>query len=177
VLAKLRFLQNSLGGVPSPFDCYLALRGLKTLHLRMEAHARNALVVATMLEAHAAVERVLYPGLPSHPQAAVHAAQARGASGMITFYIRGGMPAARGFLEAVRVFTCAESLGAVESLAESPVVMTHASVPAAVRATLGISDSLVRLSVGVEDVRDLVADLEQALEASQRAAAAAEGAA
>jgi len=176
VLAKLRFLQNSLGGVPSPFDCYLALRGLKTLHLRMEAHARNALAVATMLEAHAAVERVLYPGLPSHPQAAVHAAQASGASGMITFYIRGGMPAARGFLEAVRVFTCAESLGAVESLAESPVVMTHASVPPAVLATLGISDSLVRLSVGVEDVRDLVADLEQALAASQKAAAAAAGA-
>jgi len=176
VLAKLRFLQNSLGGVPSPFDCYLALRGLKTLHLRMEAHAHNALAVATMLEAHAAVERVLYPGLPSHPQAAVHAAQASGASGMITFYIRGGMPAARGFLEAVRVFTCAESLGAVESLAESPVVMTHASVPPAVLATLGISDSLVRLSVGVEDVRDLVADLEQALAASQKAAAAAAGA-
>lgn len=167
LLARLRFLQNSLGGVPSPFDCYLALRGLKTLHLRMEAHARNALAVATHLEAHGAVERVLYPGLASHPQHATHLAQARGASGMITFFVRGGEPAARTFLESIALFTCAESLGAVESLAESPAVMTHASVPADVRKALGISDNLVRLSVGVEDVGDLIADLDQALAKSQ----------
>lgn len=171
--ARLRFLQNSLGGVPSPFDCFLALRGLKTLHLRMERHAANAAAVAAALEAHPAVERVLYPGLASHPQHALAARQTTGHSGMVTFYVRGGLPAARAFLEAVRVFTCAESLGAVESLAESPAIMTHASVPAEQKALLGISDSLVRLSVGVEDVADILADLRQALDASQRAAAAA----
>ena len=167
---RLRFLQNSLGGVPGPQDCYLALRGLKTLHLRMERHCANALAVARLLEAHAAVERVLYPALPSHPQHALAMRQApRGAGGMITFYVRGGLPAARAFLEALRLFTCAESLGAVESLAESPAVMTHASVPAEVRAQLGISDALIRLSVGVEDLADLEADLVQALEAAAAA--------
>ncbi len=126
LLARLRFLQNSLGGIPSPFDCYMALRGLKTLHLRMTAHARNALAIAQFLEPHSAVEKVLYPGLPSHPHYAVHASQSSGASGMITFYVKGGAVAARMFLQAVRLFTCAESLGAVESLAESPYLMTHA---------------------------------------------------
>ena len=126
LLARLRFLQNSLGGIPSPFDCYMALRGLKTLHLRMTAHARNALAIARYLEAHSAVDKVLYPGLPSHPHYAVHASQSSGASGMITFYVKGGAVAARMFLQAVRLFTCAESLGAVESLAESPYLMTHA---------------------------------------------------
>ena len=147
---RLRFLQNSLGGVPSPFDCYLAMRGLKTLHLRMDRHAHNAAALAGLLERHAFVDKVVYPGLPSHPQHAIAAKQTSGHGGMITFYIRGGVLAARTFLESVKLFTCAESLGAVESLAESPVVMTHASVPAHIRAELGISDALVRLSVGVE---------------------------
>jgi cystathionine gamma-lyase len=175
---KLRFLQNSLGGVPGPQDCYLALRGLKTLHLRMERHCTNALAVARLLEAHAGVERVLYAALPSHPQHALAMRQSpAGAGGMVTFYIRGGVVGARAFLEALRVFTCAESLGAVESLAESPAVMTHASVPPEVRAQLGISDSLVRLSVGVEDIADLEADLLQALDKAAAAAAAAPAAA
>ena len=173
--ARLRFLQNSLGGVPSPSDCYLALRGLKTLHLRMDRHASNALAIATHLESNcgATVERVIYPGLASHPQHALSRTQCRGFSGMVTLYVRGGMVGARAFLESLKLFTCAESLGAVESLAESPAIMTHASVPPEVRATLGISDSLVRLSVGVEDIADLLQDLDAALEASARAVAAA----
>jgi cystathionine gamma-lyase len=171
--ARLRFLQNSLGGVPSPSDCYLALRGLKTLHLRMERHAENALALAQHLEASPHVERVFYPGLASHPQHAVACKQSRGHSGMVTFYIKRGLASSHAFLQAVKLFTCAESLGAVESLAESPAVMTHASVPAEVRAALGISDSLIRLSVGVEDVEDLRADLDQALLAGVAAAAAA----
>ena len=173
--ARLRFLQNSLGGVPSPSDCYLALRGLKTLHLRMERHAANALAVAAHLEARCAfaVERVIYPGLPSHPQHALAARQCRGFSGMVTLYVKGGMLGARTFLESLKLFTCAESLGAVESLAESPAIMTHASVPPEVRATLGITDGLVRLSVGVEDVADLLADLDAALLKSAAAVAAA----
>lgn len=165
---RLRFLQNGMGAVPSPFDCYLALRGLKTLHVRMDRHCTNALAIATLLEAHPAVERVLYPGLPSHPQYALACKQMRGAGGMITFYIKGGISAARAFLESVQLFTCAESLGAVESLAESPAIMTHASVPAEIRASLGISDSLVRLSVGIEDIADLTADVTQALEAAAK---------
>ena len=166
---KLRFLQNSLGGVPGPQDCYLALRGLKTLHIRMQRHCENALACATFLESHPAVEKVLYPGLPSHPQYEVAKKQTTGAGGMITFYVKGGINAARKFLESIKLFTCAESLGAVESLAESPAVMTHASVPPEVRAQLGISDSLVRLSVGIENVEDLLADLESALKAASSA--------
>ena len=165
---QLRFLQNSLGGVPGPQDCYLALRGLKTLHIRMQRHCENALACAQFLEAHAAVEKVLYPGLPSHPQYEVAKKQTTGAGGMITFYVKGGINSARKFLESVKLFTCAESLGAVESLAESPAVMTHASVPPEVRAQLGISDSLVRLSVGIEDKEDLIADLESALKAASQ---------
>jgi len=165
---QLRFLQNSLGGVPGPQDCYLALRGLKTLHIRMQRHCENALACAQFLESHAAVEKVLYPGLPSHPQYEVAKKQTTGAGGMITFYVKGGITSARKFLESVKLFTCAESLGAVESLAESPAVMTHASVPPEVRAQLGISDSLVRLSVGIEDKEDLLADLESALEAASQ---------
>jgi len=173
LLARLRFYQNSMGGVPAPFDCFLALRGLKTLGLRMAAHAANAGDLAGWLEGHPAVARVLYPGLKSHPQHAVAARQTRGHSGMITLYVRGGVAAARAFLEALKLFTCAESLGAVESLAESPAVMTHASVPPATRAALGISDDLVRLSVGIEDVEDLRADLDQALRAGAAAAGVA----
>ena len=179
LVARLRFLQNSLGGVPSPSDCYLALRGLKTLHLRMERHAENALAVAAHLEARCAatVERVIYPGLPSHAQHALAARQCRGFSGMVTLYVKGGMLGARTFLESLQLFTCAESLGAVESLAESPAVMTHASVPPEIRAALGISDALVRLSVGLEDERDLLADVRQALAAAEAAVAAAAAAA
>jgi len=138
----------------------------------MERHASNALTVAQFLEGHRAVERVIYPGLPSHPQHDLSKRQCRGFSGMVTFYIKGGMVGARPFLERVKLFTCAESLGAVESLAESPAIMTHASVPPEVRATLGISDALVRLSVGVEDVEDLTADLHTALEAAMAASGA-----
>lgn len=163
---KLRFLQNSLGAVPSPFDCYMALRGLKTLHVRMERHAKNAQVIAELLEKHAAVEKVVYPGLASHPQHELAKKQMSGFGGMITFYVCGGLSNAKAFLENLKVFTCAESLGAVESLAESPAIMTHASVPADVRAKLGISDTLVRLSVGIEDIADLTADINAALAAS-----------
>ena len=160
---RLRFIQNGLGAVPSPFDCWLAHRGLKTLHVRMDRHCSNAAAVAAALEAHPAVEHVLYPGLPSHPQHQLARTQARGFGGMITFYVRGGLPGARAFLENLHLFVCAESLGAVESLAESPAIMTHASVPAESRVKLGISDSLVRLSVGIECVEDLLADVHQAL--------------
>lgn len=160
---KLRFIQNSVGAVPSPFDCYMALRGLKTLHVRLEAAARNALAIATHLEGHPGVSKVLFPGLPSHPQFELAKKQQHGPGAMITFYVKGGMANARRFLEALQVFILAESLGAVESLAESPAIMTHASVPPEVRKALGIDDTLVRLSVGIESLPDLIEDLDQAL--------------
>lgn len=150
-------------------DCYLALRGLKTLHLRMERHWQNAQALAEFLEAHPSVEKVYYPGLPSHPQHEIAKKQCSGFSGMLSFYIKGGLAEARTFLSSLKVFTCAESLGAVESLAESPAIMTHASVPPEVRAELGISDNLVRLSVGVESLDDLKADLENAFQAAKTA--------
>jgi len=161
---RLKFLQNGIGAIPSPFDSYLALRGLKTLHIRMREHERNALVVASFLETHAKVERVLYPGLPSHPQHELAKRQMKSFGGMITFYLRGTLVHARQFLETLRVFALAESLGGVESLVDHPVIMTHASVPADQRAKLGISDNLCRLSVGIEDVDDLVADLKYAFD-------------
>lgn len=164
---RLRFIQNNLGGVPSPFDCYMALRGLKTLHLRMERHAENAMKVAQMLESHPFVEKVAYPGLPSHPQHELALRQTSGHGGMVTFWLKGGLHQARTFLEHLKLFCLAESLGAVESLAESPAIMTHASVSPEVRAQLGISDSLIRLSVGCEHDKDILADLDQALEAAQ----------
>lgn len=164
----LRFIQNGLGGVPAPFDCYMALRGLKTLHLRMQRHGENAMAVAEALEAHAFVSKVAYPGLPSHPQHALATEQMSGYGGMITFWIEGGLDQANAFMENLRLFQLAESLGAVESLAESPAIMTHASVPAEDRAKLGIDDTLVRLSVGCEHVDDLVADVAQALDAASR---------
>ena len=163
---RLHFLQNSCGAVPGPQDCYLSLRGLKTLPLRMQRHADNAQRVAELLEAHAKVERVIYPGLASHPQHELAKRQMSGFGGMVSFYLKGGLDAARRFLEAVRVFTLAESLGGVESLIEHPAIMTHASVPAPQRAALGIADGFVRASVGVEHIDDLVADLEQALAAA-----------
>jgi cystathionine gamma-lyase len=163
---KMRFLQNAVGGVAGPFDSFLALRGLKTLHLRMERHCSNALHLARWLEQHPKVARVVYPGLPSHPQHELAARQMSAGGGMITIFLKGGLDEARRFLENCHIFALAESLGGVESLIEHPAIMTHASVPAEQREALGISDSLVRLSVGVEDVEDLQADLEQALEKS-----------
>jgi cystathionine gamma-lyase len=161
---RMAFLQNAVGAVGSPFDSFLALRGLKTLPLRMRQSSESALRIAQWLEKHRQVERVLYPGLPSHPQHALARTQMQnGFSGIVSFFIRGGLEAARRCLERCRIFAIAESLGGVESLVDHPGIMTHASVPAAERAALGISDALIRLSVGIEDVEDLIADLEQAL--------------
>jgi len=160
---RLAFLQNSVGAVAGPFDSFLALRGLKTLALRMERHCSNAMELAGWLEKHPKVERVIYPGLASHPQHALAKMQMRAFGGMLTMFLKGGEAEARRFLERCELFALAESLGGVESLIEHPGIMTHASVPAETRKNLGISDSLVRLSVGVEDVADLRADLEQAL--------------
>lgn len=160
---RLGFLHNAVGGVLGPFDAFLAMRGLKTLALRMQRHCENALAVARFLESHAKVERVFYPGLPSHPQHALAARQMNGGGGMVTAVLAGGLGDARRFLERCRIFSLAESLGGVESLIEHPAIMTHASLPAEVRDTLGISDTLVRLSVGVEDIDDLLDELGQAL--------------
>ncbi|MCB0379051.1 MAG: cystathionine gamma-synthase [Bdellovibrionales bacterium] len=160
---KLAFLSNSMGGIGAPFDAFMCMRSLKTLPVRMEAHQKNASEIARFLEDHPAVEKVLYPGLPSHPQHELAKKQMSGFGGMITFYLSGGLDAARSMLEKVQVFSLAESLGGVESLIEHPAIMTHASVPAETRKQLGIDDGLVRLSVGIEDLEDLVADLKQAL--------------
>jgi cystathionine gamma-synthase/cystathionine gamma-lyase len=163
---RVLFLQNSMGGVPSPFDCYMVLRGLKTLGVRMRQHVASARLLAERLVAHPAVETVMYPGLATHAGHALAERQMAAPGGMISFVLHKGLEPARQLLERLRVFTCAESLGGVESLAEHPAIMTHASVPAAKRAELGISDGLVRLSVGLEDVEDLWADLEAGLAAS-----------
>jgi len=163
LLNRLRYIQNSIGATPGPFDCFLVLRGIKTLAVRMARHAENALRIAQYLEDHPKVERVLYPGLVSHPQHEIALRQTSGHGGMLTFFLKGDLEAARRFLEAVRLFTLAESLGGVESLIEHPAIMTHASVPPAVRAEIGITDNLVRVSAGIEAVEDLLADLEQAL--------------
>ena len=160
---RFAFLQNAVGAVQGPFDSFLALRGLKTLALRMERHCRNAAAVAAWLERHSKVDRVYYPGLDSHPQKALAGRQMREPGGMVTAVLTGGLPSAKRFLERVEIFALAESLGGVESLIEHPAIMTHASIPADKRAALGIDDGLVRLSVGVEDEADLIADLEQAL--------------
>jgi cystathionine gamma-lyase len=160
---QMAFLQNSIGGVQGPFDSFLALRGLKTLHLRMRAHCDNAMALAEWLQAHDAVEKVVYPGLASHPHHALAARQMEGFGGMVSIVLKGGYEAAKRFCERTELFALAESLGGVESLVNHPAVMTHASVPAERRAQLGIVDSLVRLSVGVEDVDDLRNDLAHAL--------------
>lgn len=160
---QLAFLQNAVGAVAGPFDAFLALRGLKTLHLRMAAHCANALELATWLERHPVIDRVIYPGLPSHPQHALAKTQMDGFGGIISIEVKGGLDKARQVLERCRLFALAESLGGVESLIEHPAIMTHASVPPENRAALGISDGLIRLSVGVEDVSDLRAELEEAL--------------
>jgi cystathionine gamma-lyase len=162
---QVGFLQNAVGGVQGPFDSFLALRGLKTLALRMRQHAENARAVAEFLEGHPAIERVLYPGLASHPQHAMAQRQMKAGGGMVTAFVKGGLEPSRRFLERVRVFALAESLGGVESLIEHPAIMTHASIPKQQRDAIGISDGLVRLSVGVEDAEDLIADLRQALDA------------
>jgi cystathionine gamma-lyase len=162
---RLGFLQNSIGAVGGPFDSFLALRGLKTLPLRMRQSSESALAIARRLEKHPRIERVLYPGLESHPQHALARRQMQnGFSGIVTFFIRDGLEAARRFLERCEIFAIAESLGGVESLIDHPGIMTHASVPADQRRALGISDALIRMSVGIEDTGDLIADLEQALE-------------
>ncbi len=160
---RLKFCQNAVGACTGPFDSWLTLRGLKTLSVRMERHFSNALAVASWLESHPKVDRVIYPWLPSHPQHALAKSQMSGMSGMLSFEIAGGLEAARRFLERVRVFTLAESLGGVESLIEHPAIMTHASIPLELRLQSGLTDGLCRLSVGIEHVDDLLEDLAQAL--------------
>jgi cystathionine gamma-lyase len=164
---RLRFLQNAVGGVPGPLDSFLVLRGLKTLHVRMERHAQNALKVAQFLEQHPQVLKVTYPGLKAHPQHALAARQMKGFGGMLTFVVKGGLEAARSLLKTVKIFACAESLGGVESLIEHPAIMTHASVPQETREALGIADGLIRVSCGIEDAGDLIADLEKGLAAAK----------
>ena len=161
---KMYFLQNAVGGVPGPMDSFLVLRGVKTLHVRMERHAQNAMKVAQFLATHPKVVKATYPGLESHPQHALARKQMKGFGGMVTFDIKGGLESARKFLKTVKIFACAESLGGVESLIEHPAIMTHASVPKETREMLGITDGFIRLSVGIEDGQDLVDDLKQALE-------------
>lgn len=160
---RIGFVQNSVGAVQGPFDSYLALRGLKTLAIRMERHCENALAVARYLEGHAAIERVFYPGLESHPQHGVAKRQMNGFGGIVTAILKDGLEPARRMLETTQIFALAESLGGVESLIEHPGIMTHASIPLERREELGIDDGLVRLSVGIEDCDDLLADLDRAL--------------
>ena len=160
---QMTFLQNAVGGIQGPFDSFLALRGLKTLHLRMKAHCENAGQLADWLQTHPAVEKVVYPGLASHPQHALAKQQMDGFGGMVSVWLKGGLPAARSLMERTELFACAESLGGVESLVNHPAIMTHASVPLDRREALGVTDNLVRFSVGVEDVADLRADIEAAL--------------
>ncbi|ELT3989526.1 cystathionine gamma-synthase [Pseudomonas aeruginosa] len=160
---RLGFLQNSVGAISGPFDAFLTLRGVKTLALRMERHCSNALALAQWLERQPQVARVYYPGLASHPQHELAKRQMRGFGGMISLDLRCDLAGSRRFLESVRIFSLAESLGGVESLIEHPAIMTHASIPAETRAELGIGDSLIRLSVGVEALEDLQTDLAQAL--------------
>jgi cystathionine gamma-lyase len=162
---RLAWLQNAVGAVPSPVDCFLVLRGIRTLGVRMRAHDRNGRAVAAALKKSGRVEAVHYPGLSSHPQFELAQRQMSGGGGMVSFNLKGGKSAARRFLKALRIFTLAESLGGVESLAEHPASMTHASVPPAERAARGIGDGLIRLSCGIEDSRDLVADMARGLRA------------
>ncbi len=160
---KVRFNQNAVGAVPSPFDCFLVLRGIKTLPLRMEKHADNALRIATYLQDNDRVDQVYYPGLPSHPQHELAQKQMRGFGGMLSFELKGDIQAVREFMKKLRVFLLAESLGGVESLIEHPATMTHASIPRETREQVGIKDNLVRVSVGIEDIDDLIEDIERAL--------------
>ena len=160
---RLRFLQNAVGATPGPMDCFLVLRGTKTLHLRMDRHCENAVRIADFLASHAAVTKLHFPGHPSHPQYALASKQMLGPGGMVSFEVRGGLEASRRVAERVRLFALAESLGGVESLLDHPAVMTHASIPAEERRKAGLADGLLRLSVGVEHAADLIEDLRQAL--------------
>jgi len=160
---QMKYLQNAIGAVPAPQDCFLVMRGLKTLHVRMREHEANAKLVAAFLEKHPKVEKVIYPGLESHPQHALAKSQMSGFGGMLSFVIKGNLADATRVLEKVKLFTLAESLGGVESLIEHPAIMTHASVPVETRKMLGIADTLIRISVGIEDAADLITDLKQAL--------------
>jgi len=169
----LKFHQNAVGGVPGPFDCFLTLRGAKTLALRMREHDRNARAVADFLAAHRDVDRVYYPGLAHHPQHELAKRQMRGFGGMVSFTLHGGPQSARAFASNTKLFSLAESLGGVESLISHPATMTHGSIPKEVREARGVTDGLLRLSVGIEDVRDLLADLEQAFKASATGAGSA----
>ncbi len=164
VAEKIAFLSNSMGTICSPFDSFICMRSLKTLSLRMEAHQSNAIKVAEFLDSHSKVDSVIYPGLESHPQHNLAKEQMSGFGGMITFNLSGGLPAAKSMLEKVKIFALAESLGGVESLIEHPAIMTHASVPKETREALGITDGLVRLSVGVESINDLLWDIDQSLQ-------------
>ncbi|MBC93918.1 MAG: cystathionine gamma-synthase [Rhodospirillaceae bacterium] len=161
---RLAYLQNAVGAIAGPFDSFLSLRALKTLHLRMERHVKNGQLVAEFLETHKSVQKVIYPGLPSHPQHELARKQMNGFGGMVTVLIKGGLNESRIFLERCHLFSLAESLGGVESLIEHPAIMTHASIPPKKRAELGIVDNLVRLSVGIEDSRDLIAELQHSLD-------------
>jgi cystathionine beta-lyase/cystathionine gamma-synthase len=166
ITERMGFLQNAIGSVPSPFDCFLILRGVKTLAVRMDRSSSNALQIASFLESHPQVERVIYPGLKSHPQYDVAQRQMRMGGGMVSMVMKGGLDASRKFLEAVRVFSLAESLGGVESLIEHPAIMTHASIPKEIRERSGIADGFIRLSVGIEDLADLQDDLATAFNAA-----------
>lgn len=161
---KLKEKQNAIGAVPSPFDCYLTMRGIKTLALRMERHNQNAILIAGFLESHKKVNKVIYPGLKSHPQHELAILQATGFGGIISFEIEGSQNDAKSFLQKFKIFSLAESLGGVESLIELPSLMTHSSISQADREKIGISDTLIRMSVGIEDVKDLIKDLSQALD-------------
>lgn len=169
VAERLHFLQKAAGAVPSPFDCYMVLRGLKTLGVRMRQHVASAQSLAEFLASHPQVSRVYYPGLDGHKGHDVAKRQMKGPGGMISFDLKGGLPASTAFLKALRIFTVAESLGGVESLAELPAIMTHASLPADVREAAGIGDGFIRLSVGIEDASDLKADLESGFSAAKKA--------
>jgi cystathionine beta-lyase/cystathionine gamma-synthase len=159
------YLSNAIGSIMSPFDSFLVLRSLKTLAVRMERHCKNAMQIATYLESHSAIEKVYYPGLESHPHHDLAKRQMNGFGGMISIVLKGGLASATAFLESTEVFALAESLGGVESLVEHPAIMTHAAVPEAIRNEIGIVDGLVRLSVGLETLDDLMADLNSALKA------------
>ncbi|MBC7793995.1 MAG: PLP-dependent transferase [Clostridia bacterium] len=164
---RLKFLQNAIGAVPGPWDSWLVLRGTKTLHVRMRAHDANGRRVAAYLAENTGdIEKVIYPGLPSHPQHALAQKQMKGFGGMISFVVKGGLPRARAFLKTLKIIALAESLGGVESLIEHPAIMTHASIPPETRRKLGIDDGFIRLSVGIEDVQDIMDDLSEALAAS-----------
>jgi len=165
---QLQFIQNGCGAVPSPFDTFVALRGLKTLHLRMKRHEENAIQIAQFLSKSDKVEKIYYPGLPSHPQHHIAKKQMHGFGGMITFWLKGGITESRQFLENLHLFSLAESLGGVESLANHPAIMTHASIPLEKRNSLGIHDNMIRLSCGIEDVEDLLEDITNALNHIQK---------